>query len=722
MKTKFTKLMAIVAVLLMSTWSANAEIYYSFTGTVTLGYTEVSTEQAKAQADRWITTVSFPGTNTSGRCSSVASSFNMTNSRSIEFWLNKCDSITVNANIATSRGLTVAVDGTVVYTINGNNACTDWGYKVNKEVPCKIKVTGVNSSSAYVSLFKFHYAPKIPTITSFVAESISTTINQDSNPKTITANLPFGTSLTAITPIVTIGGIATSYSPTSVQDFSNSVATPVVYSATDGVLTTNYNVTLTANKNTQKSLNNFKIGGVSPAYDANTKTYSLILPKGSTLNQAVTFDLPFRATANFTSGNTNDFTNPLAITVTAEDESTQAYTVNVAAASKNIAYIINTAVSSTDTKIRPELAKTYYIDNILIANVTTTTDFSLYDLVILTESPGSGSANMKALWGINKPLLGLKMFSVNSNTWNQATATNPSPAALSINVNEPNHPVFTGITLTGTFANELNILSAVATGNGIQQSTFAADYTLANIKDAALANIIEFPIGKTSDIVGTTNAALQTKLMIIGIANDNQNNLTADGLKIVTNACNYLIGTTTWGTDAGTQFKDIPVTGGGSPAISQTTATIQWNAVPGAIKYVIAGTGGPYSVKGVEKAKSAITVDVVGNLTSYDLTGLNGNTEYTFTVKAQNAAGVLSLTPSTITFSTLTTGLSLNSIHGVTFDGQTIYNAGNIELKVFDTTGRLVASSLKDIKMNAQAKGIYIVRSDKGMLKIALTK
>ena len=728
MKNKITKGMAIVAMLLLSVWSANSEIYFDLStvgGTKVMDVPAVTAENSKPLAERWLTLTAISMTGTSGKCGTVTNTFDIKtgSSRSIVFYLSKCDNLTITANIATGRGLLVNINDAATSTqLDGTGACKDYLVPINSETNVKIKVTALTSSSAWTSFFTFTYAPKIPMITSFTAEGINAVINQNSDPKTITANLPFGTNLTSITPVVTTGGTATSYSPTGVQDFSNSVATPVVYSATDGASTTNYNVTLTANKNTDKSLNNLKIGGVSPAYDANTKTYSLILPKGTTLNQAVTFDLPFRATADFTSGNTNDFTNPLVITVTAEDGSTQAYTVNVIAASKNIAYIINTAVSNTDSKIRPELAKTYYIDNILIANVTTTTDFSMYDLVILTESPGSGSAGMKALWGINKPLLGLKMFSVNSNTWNQATATNPSPAALAINVNEPNHPIFAGITLTGVYANELDILSAAASGNGIQQSTFASDYTLAYIKGAVLANIIEFPIGKTSDVLGTTNAALQKKLMIVGIANDNQNNLTADGLKIVTNACNYLMGSTIWGTDAGVQFKDIPVTSVGSPTIGQTTATIQWNAVPGATKYVIAGTGGPYSIKGINKVKSAINVDVAGNLTSYELTGLSGGTEYSFTVKAQNAAGVLTLTPATINFSTLSTGLLLNTIHGVTFDGKTIRNAENINLKVFDATGRLVASSVKDINMSTQAKGIYIVRSDKGMLKIALTK
>jgi hypothetical protein len=266
----------------------------------------------------------------------------------------------------------------------------------------------------------------------------------------------------------------------------------------------------------------------------------------------------------------------------------------------------------------------------------------------------------------------------------------------------------------------LDILSAAASGNGIQQSTFASDYTIAYIKGAVLANIIEFPIGKTSDVLGTTNAALQKKLMIVGIANDNQNNLTADGLKIVTNACNYLMGSTSWGTDAGTMFKDIPVTLR-STVSSGVSAVLDWDAVPGAVKYIITKVS-PAGVRQMSKVKSAINAEVAGNVLQYEMIDLTGQTEYTFSVAAQNAAGTLTLIPGSVTFTTWFTGIKLNTLEGVTFDGKTIRNAESINLKVFDATGRLVASSVKDINMNTQAKGIYIVRSDKGMLKIALTK
>ena len=66
-----------------------------------------------------------------------------------------------------------------------------------------------------------------------------------------------------------------------------------------------------------------------------------------------------------------------------------------------------------------------------------------------------------------------------------------------------------------------------------------------------------------------------------------------------------------------------------------------------------------------------------------------------------------------------TTGVSQAvTIAGVTYDGQVIHNASNVDLKVFDATGRLMVSSNKDVNMNSYSNGIYIVRSNQGFLKI----
>lgn len=68
----------------------------------------------------------------------------------------------------------------------------------------------------------------------------------------------------------------------------------------------------------------------------------------------------------------------------------------------------------------------------------------------------------------------------------------------------------------------------------------------------------------------------------------------------------------------------------------------------------------------------------------------------------------------------LGTSVSESHIKGVSFDGQTIRNNSNQYLQVFDVTGRLAVSSSKDINLSSAVKGIYLVKSTSGTLKIVL--
>ncbi|GAA4398054.1 hypothetical protein GCM10023187_08180 [Nibrella viscosa] len=70
--------------------------------------------------------------------------------------------------------------------------------------------------------------------------------------------------------------------------------------------------------------------GVATTFDAATSTYTLTVPAGTNVMALkLTFTLPTGATAIPASGSTQNFTNPVVYTVTAEDGSTQPYTVKV---------------------------------------------------------------------------------------------------------------------------------------------------------------------------------------------------------------------------------------------------------------------------------------------------------------------------------------------------------------------------------------------------------
>jgi hypothetical protein len=70
--------------------------------------------------------------------------------------------------------------------------------------------------------------------------------------------------------------------------------------------------------------------GASSTFDATTNAYTMTVPGGTDITAIkFTFTLPAGATAKPASGSVQNFTNPVTYIVTAEDGSTQTFTVNV---------------------------------------------------------------------------------------------------------------------------------------------------------------------------------------------------------------------------------------------------------------------------------------------------------------------------------------------------------------------------------------------------------
>jgi hypothetical protein len=141
--------------------------------------------------------------------------------------------------------------------------------------------------------------------------------------------VPIGTDLSTLAPTVTISADAT-VSPLSgaAGDFTN----PVIYTVTaQDSSTQDYTVTvIEVAANTEKEIVFFSVGANAGVIDNGNHTVDLLMPFGTDLSKltpAVTISAS--ATVSPLSGTTVDFTNPVTYTVTAQDSSTQDYTVTV---------------------------------------------------------------------------------------------------------------------------------------------------------------------------------------------------------------------------------------------------------------------------------------------------------------------------------------------------------------------------------------------------------
>jgi len=221
-------------------------------------------------------------------------------------------------------------------------------------------------------------------ITLFTVNGVEATIDEAN--KTISFTLPAGTDLTKLVTIFLVSEGASANPASGQTDFTN----PVEYTVTaeDGS-TAKYTATANVTKRSGKAITKFTANNVNGIIDETAKTIKLSLPAGTnvtTLSPVIT--ISDGAQVSPVSGVAQNFTNPVVYTVTAEDGSTQKYTVTIEVAKSSAKAITKFVVNGVDATIN-ETAKT--VSYTLPAGVSNT---ALTPIVYVSEgaslSPGTG--------------------------------------------------------------------------------------------------------------------------------------------------------------------------------------------------------------------------------------------------------------------------------------------------------------------------------------------
>jgi len=177
-------------------------------------------------------------------------------------------------------------------------------------------------------------------ITRFTFTSIATNAAIDEPAKTIKLTVPFGTDVTAlVASFDTSGaGVTVSDAPQTSGVTANDFTHPVVYTvkAADGTAA-QYTVTITIALNPAKTITAFGFSNpaVTGSIDSASRTISVVVPFGTNVTALVaTFtttgaDVTVNGTTQTSGTTANDFTNPVAYTVTAADTTKATYTVTV---------------------------------------------------------------------------------------------------------------------------------------------------------------------------------------------------------------------------------------------------------------------------------------------------------------------------------------------------------------------------------------------------------
>ncbi|MDD5626111.1 MAG: hypothetical protein PHG83_03025 [Patescibacteria group bacterium] len=167
----------------------------------------------------------------------------------------------------------------------------------------------------------------------FAAYEVVGAINEDT--KTIVATLPYGTDVTALVPTITTTGKSVSPASGAAQDFTD----PIAYTVTaEDKSTQTYTVAVTVAANPAKAITDFSFKGLGAGVINETNHVITVTVPFGTKVDALTPTIVINGVAvGPASGITQDFTHSVIYTVSAADETTQAYTVTATVAPKKVA-------------------------------------------------------------------------------------------------------------------------------------------------------------------------------------------------------------------------------------------------------------------------------------------------------------------------------------------------------------------------------------------------
>jgi len=225
-------------------------------------------------------------------------------------------------------------------------------------------------------------------ITSFGFASPYAVGSVDEANHTVSITVPYGTSVTTLTPVITHSG--KSISPASGKRVG--FASPVTYTVTsENGDTQEYKVTVTVATNSAKAITSFDFTSptASGYVDRENHTVAVIVPAGTDLTALVPSIAHTGASISPASGTAVDFTAPVDYTVTAMNGSTQSYMVTV------------TAVPAAPV-ISPDAALTYK-SSVLVTLSCSTPGVDMYYTTDGTE-PNKYSAKYSAPFTVVNPL------------------------------------------------------------------------------------------------------------------------------------------------------------------------------------------------------------------------------------------------------------------------------------------------------------------------------
>lgn len=405
------------------------------------------------------------------------------------------------------------------------------------------------SGNAYISAIELIAAgpSNKADITAF---SLPTQLSSTITGSDIAVQVPNTTDVTALVPTITVSKSATVSPLSSVsQDFTN----PFVYTVTaeDGVTTKQYTVTVTkvvpfptiiAPADTTQTV---KQGvAIDPIVFTATNAVS-----GSATGLPTGVDFDF-GTLTISGIPTAPFgAYPYTVTLTGEVGAVPAIVTSTGTitvkdpTAKSILYLVKDAATVTSL---PTIDNFYNALNLKYdvtaraAQANFTGNYDAYDLIVLQESLIGGDAatpnhELRLIKDVDKPILNTKSYFYTSTArWAWGKPDNGDTRAA-VTVKQPTHPIFDGVSIVGDSA----VLYNSYLFKNIQPTTIEG---IGGVVIATTSHYANVAIHEVPAAIRLTSGT--SKYLMVSIFQEQFDDLSANGLKLLDNAVTYLLGTT----------------------------------------------------------------------------------------------------------------------------------------------------------------------------------
>lgn len=428
----------------------------------------------------------------------------------------KISSIKING---TSSSTTLTGNGVIVYssaTPFSESAIT--GYDILTLAPCRAGDTGKTFSTSIPGgtksfrLYKGIYLTKSGDL--YVVDASGTLIGGDQI-RIAYASVTIEDGAAATTP-----SIGLSSGSNSQTVYPNQSIKDIVYTWGGTATTANIQWTpsapagISANLSTDNKT--LTITGTPTESTATTYSYSVTSTDGSQTSTALTGSIAVKMTDKYKLAYVTALTN-------------------------------DAPANEADKKISDALADKFDVN--FISADATGTDYSIYDIIVLSAYPTSTAAGVLAMKNaaITKPFLNMKAFALqsSSNRWAWLDFVKNTPVTnIIVPAAEKSHPIFSGVTWTGTNSDEIQMTTATSGNCVIYYSAWTnttSPIVLASVLDTSnvvYPSFAEVPVGTT---LGGMTSASTAKQILYNLSEASWPSITADGVKVAVNAARYLV-------------------------------------------------------------------------------------------------------------------------------------------------------------------------------------